>query len=138
MSLKNHHNYHSTETALLKVTNDLLIHLGAGFCSCFAGLNRSFRHFDTNHDILLNRLKDCVRISSTALKLSGLHRFPILGMEYLKGEYLDLFCSQCICFSWVRLSGDMECLLIVMLMIPSCTYPSSPMTHICLAHFMPK
>ncbi len=59
--------HHSTETALLKVTNDLLMNADAGLCSVFVLLNLSSAFDTVNHAILLHRLQHWVGISGTVL-----------------------------------------------------------------------
>ena len=59
--------HHSTETALLRVFNDLLNSIDAGNI-CILNLLDLSAAFDTiDHDILLNRLKSSLGISGTAL-----------------------------------------------------------------------
>uniref|UniRef100_A0A8C6W0R4 Reverse transcriptase domain-containing protein n=1 Tax=Nothobranchius furzeri TaxID=105023 RepID=A0A8C6W0R4_NOTFU len=59
---------HSTETALLGVSNDLLTHSDAGDCSVLVLLDLT-KAFDTvDHLLLLERLRDWVGLSATALQ----------------------------------------------------------------------
>ena len=59
--------YHSTETALLKVQNDLLVPMDKS-CGVFLVLLDLSAAFDTiDHDILIKRLRDNLGLSGTAL-----------------------------------------------------------------------
>ena len=60
--------YHSTETALLKVTNDLLMASDSGLCPVLVLLDLSAAFDTIDHGILLNRLRHWVGVSGTALK----------------------------------------------------------------------
>ncbi len=77
---------HSTETALIRVTNDLLLSSGHGCISLLVLLDLS-APFDTiDHNILLNRLENCVGISGSALAwfksyLSDRHQFVAVHEE---------------------------------------------------------
>ena len=59
--------HHSTETALLKVTNDILLGLGSGNVSLLTLLDLSAAFDTTDHCILLNRFQHMYGISGTAL-----------------------------------------------------------------------
>ena len=59
---------HSTETALLKVTNDLLVNADKGDCSILFLLDLSSAFDTVNHLILIQRLKEVVGINETALE----------------------------------------------------------------------
>ncbi len=75
--------YHSTETALVRVTNDLLLSFDCGYISLLVLLSISATGaaFNTiDHNILLNRLENYVGISGIALVwfksyLSDRHQF---------------------------------------------------------------
>ena len=58
---------HSTETALLRVSNDLLMSSDKGQCSVLVLLDLSAAFDTVDHNIMLERLKHWVGISGTAL-----------------------------------------------------------------------
>ena len=60
--------HHSTETALVKVTNDLLMASDKGLLSVLLLLDLSAAFDTIDHTILLNRLESMVNIKGTALK----------------------------------------------------------------------
>ena len=59
--------YHSTETALLRVTNDRLINSDAGMGPVLDLLDLAAAFDTVDHETLLNRLRDGVGLSGTAL-----------------------------------------------------------------------
>ena len=59
---------HSTETALLKVFNDLLLNLDSGNCALLMLLDLTAAFDTVDHTILLSRLEHCVGIKGTALE----------------------------------------------------------------------
>ena len=59
--------HHSTETAILKITNDFLLALDSGNISLLTLLDLSAAFDTTDHFILLNRLQHMYGISGTAL-----------------------------------------------------------------------
>ena len=59
---------HSTETALLRVTNDILMHADAGEHSILVLLDLRAAFDTIDHSIMLDRLNKWVGISGTALE----------------------------------------------------------------------
>lgn len=59
--------HYSTESALLKVLNDLLLAVDSGNCAVLFLLNLSAAFDTIDHAILLERLSNCVGIQGTAL-----------------------------------------------------------------------
>ena len=66
-SQSDYHPHHSTETALLKITNVLLLALDSGNVSLLTFLDLSAAFDTVDHYILLNRLQHMFGITGTAL-----------------------------------------------------------------------
>jgi len=92
--------YHSTETTLIKVTNDLLLSFNRDCISLLVLLDLSAAFDTIDHNILLNRLENYVDISGTALawfKSYLSDRYQVVAvneeisikfrMEYHKAQY---------------------------------------------------
>ncbi len=94
--------YNSTETALIRVTNDLLLSSDRGCIYLLVLLDLSAAFDTIDHNILLNRLENNVGISGSALAwfksyLYGRHPFLAVNedwsyrskcsMKYLKAQY---------------------------------------------------
>ncbi len=93
----------SSETALIRVTNDLLLSSDLGCISLLVVLDLSAAFNTIDHNILLNRLENFVGISGRALAwlksyLTDHHQFVAVNeevdhidhkcsMEYLKAHY---------------------------------------------------
>jgi len=59
---------HSTESALLRVTNDILLPLDSGSCVVLVLLDRSAAFDTIDHNILLERLECMVGVKGTVLQ----------------------------------------------------------------------
>ncbi len=82
---------HSTETALIRVTNDLLVSSDRGCISLLVLLDLSAAFNTIDHKILLNRLEHFVGISGSALAwfksyLSDRHQFVAVNEEISRSQ----------------------------------------------------
>ena len=59
---------HSTETALLRVSNDILMHADSGECSVLLLLDLSAAFDTIDHSILIDRLEKWVGVRGSALE----------------------------------------------------------------------
>lgn len=76
---------HSTETALLKVSNDIMMSADSGEYTVLVLLDLSSAFDTVNHQIMLNRLKDVVGMSGTVVKWFA---------SYLSGRTFGVFINQ--------------------------------------------
>ncbi len=126
--------YHSTETALIRDTNDLLLSSDRGCISLLVLLDLSTAFDTIDHNILLNRLENFVGISASALAwfksyLSDRHQFVAVNEEVSyrsqvqygvpQGSVLGPLLSRFIRYPWEISLGNTGLAFTVMLMILS-------------------
>ncbi len=106
---------HSTETALLRVSNDLLLAVDSGNSAVLVLLDLTVAFDMVSHSILLSRLEKCVGSKGIALKCFQSYlthkSFSVhlgefsssaapLSCGVPKGPYWVLCCFLCICCLW--------------------------------------
>ncbi len=121
---------HSTETALVKITNDLLLASDQGCISLLVLLDLSAAFDTIDHDILIDRLQNYTGIQGQALRWFRSYLFDHYHFVYLNGEASQLspvkygvpplnlcfnkylFHSLCICvpscWPWQNLAFNLE------------------------------
>ncbi len=107
---------HSTETALLKVSNDLLLSVDAGNCAVLVLLDLSAAFDTVDQAILLDRLQEWGGIEGVVLNWISSYRhgrsFAVELVSFIsssqfissgvpQGSVLALCCFLYICFLWV-------------------------------------
>ena len=88
--------HHSTETALVRVVNDLLKVIDQGTCSLLSLLDLSSAFDTIDHDLLLKRLKTTYGISGTTLKWFESYlrdRRQIIAIENFRSSEFRLECG---------------------------------------------
>ena len=116
--------FHSTETALLKIHNNILSSMDDGRVTALTLLDLSAAFDMIDQTTLLRRLDNWFGVSGKALDwfksyLTGRSRRINLG----KGQFLVLCILHSIPLHSVALFQGMLSLIISMLMIASCTFP---------------
>ncbi len=145
---------HSTETALIRVTNYLLLSSDRGCISLLVLLDLSAAFDTINHSILLNRLENSVGISGSALAwfksyLSDRHQFIAVNEEISyrsqvqygvpQGSVLGpLLFTLYPCYPWEISSGNMWLAFTIMLMMISSIFLHGPVKHTKLRNWMPN
>ncbi len=81
---------HSTETALVKITNDLLLALDQGCISLLVLLDLSAAFDTIDHDILIDRLQNYTGIQGQALRWFRSYLSNRYHFVYLNGESSQL------------------------------------------------
>ncbi len=81
---------HSTETALVKITNDLLLASDQGYISLLVLLDLSAAFDTIDHDILIDRLQNYTGIQGQALRWFRSYLSDRYHFVYLNGEASQL------------------------------------------------
>ncbi len=81
---------HSTETALVKITNDLLLASDKGCISLLVSLDLSAAFDTIDHDILIDRLQNYTGIQGQALRWFRFYLSDRYHFVYLNGESSQL------------------------------------------------
>ena len=133
-----HRKFHSSETALLKINNNILPLLDDGRVTALTLLDLSAAFDTINHSILLRRLGDWFGVSGKALDwfksyLTGRSQRIKLGnclssglislLEFSRGQFLVLCFLLSIPLHLVAWSPNMLSLIISMLTTASCMFP---------------
>ena len=90
--------FHSTETALLRVQNDILMGMDKGKVAMLLLLDMSAAFDTIDHEIMLKRLSERCGIKGTALKwfssyLSNRYQSVVIGKSQSKPKLARLFCT---------------------------------------------
>ena len=126
--------HHSTETALLKVLNDVLLNMNSQQVTLMVLLDLSMAFDTVNHDVMLERLDKDIGMRSVMLAHISLINANTsvlmdlcLTVVHLRGPVLVLHYLLCTLLPCSRLLNVISPRLIVTLMIPSYTWVSSRM-----------
>ena len=84
--------FHSSETALVYVQNDILVALEAGYSTALLLLDLSAAFDTIDHNILIHRLQYWFGISSTALNLLSSFFLTVIKLSLLVIPIRNLFC----------------------------------------------
>ena len=87
---------HSTETALLKVVNDLLLAMDNGKLSVLVLLDLSAAFDNVDHDILLYRIQHVFGIQGTVLSWFRSYltkKFQIVSTQGTRSDQIELCCG---------------------------------------------
>jgi len=136
--------HHSTETALLKVFNDIFLATDQGNVTVLLLLDLTAAFDTVDHNILISRLETCVGISGNALnwfKSYLLNRSFSVRMGECTSASTPLSCGLpqgsvlapllsflSICSRWAQFCGNTECHSTVMQTTCSCIYHLNQMT----------
>ncbi len=89
--------HHSTETALVKITNELLLASDQGCISLLVLLDLSAAFDTIDHDILIDRLQNYTGIQGQALRWFRSYLSDRYHFVYLNGESSQLWSTTRIC-----------------------------------------